>query len=352
MSATPNPANVKPDLEALGREVECDIRTAWERDRREKWRPTSHWASNAGHPCEFYLWGRLVHWDKLSQPDTGLLGIFRNGRDTEEAILADLREAGYETLKAQQGFEDKRLRLRGKVDTFLRKPHHPILGTARPVEVKSMHPAIFETVHGFRDLMDSRKAHLRKYPGQVLSYGWLTGEPLVGLVLRDKSSRATRVIWAWVEDWLDELEAMVSRLERVNVRLDSGEPPEPIGYSADLCEYCEVGGLCPAMLARQGTGSVALLDNASLDSKLRRIGELKAAAKECGSLEASVKKTLEGAGAWPAEIGGERTIVTEGFRLTCKTGRTTSKVYPPDVEPEVKDVPRRMLDYVPLGAGE
>jgi len=347
---TENLTNI--DLDALALDVDEAIRAAWEKDKRDKWAPTGHYASRAGHPCRYYLWAVIAKWRDLPTPDTDLLGIFRSGSETEESVMRDLRDAGFVVTRQQTSFEDRDLRLRGKVDAFISRPDHPVFSRPRPIEVKSMHPAIFEQVHSFDDLLTAKRPWLRKYPGQILLYGYLASEPLVGMILRDKSSRRTRTIWTLIDRHWDILEAIGENLVSVNRHLDEGTEPEPIGYTPDLCDPCECAAICPAMLNRRGMGAVNVVQDGLLDELLSTMRENAAAAKAYDAAEKKLKATLEGAGYWSGDIGTAQTIVTSQYRITCTIGKTTRKELPPGVEPVVREIPTKRLEWVPLDANE
>lgn len=212
---------------------------------RGSWTPSTEWnyASKAGATCarELTYWRTVP--EKALAPDPGLMVIFAHGNWVEKEVMAQLAGAGYEITEQDSAFDDRHLRLRGRIDCKIRYD-----GQKRPLEAKGYHPSTWAKLNTIDDFLNSDKEYLRKVPAQLLSYMLMDGgrgSELGILYLLDKSSGRPKSIPLKLEgDTLIWGEAMLQKIERVNAAVEKGELPDRIVYDADVCGDCAFRNIC------------------------------------------------------------------------------------------------------------
>lgn len=314
------PTNPFAELSKLCEAAILDVYAA---DAQPKVRPTGNYASKAGHACRFFLYTLRVLYEELPSPTPELLGIFKTGREIEDSVVSDLRQAGFRVTYQQVAFEDKDLQLRGRIDGFLSHPkiremlesrgHKlPVNWAGIPMEIKGLHPSYFDSCTDLRTMLKSNKSWVRGYPGQLLLYAYMSKEqnqPLVVMVLRDKASRKTRFLFGWVDEFMDELVRIGENLAAVNEAVSLGTPPEPIQYDSTWCDRCDAAALCPMMMKLKGEGKVTINDSEELNDLLTTIAETQGSATVHDSAEARLKKLLETTGHWPDKVGASEVVI-------------------------------------------
>jgi CRISPR/Cas system-associated exonuclease Cas4 (RecB family) len=200
--------------------------------------------SNAGHPCDRYLYLRRTDGEKAARPNEHLRAIFKRGRIAQKAIARQqIVDAEYELYGQEQAYTVKagnETIWRGHIDGAIRDPRK---GQAAPVhvwEAKMINTHTWNAINSLDDMLSSRKPWIRGYPAQTMLYMYAKGVAETGVLhLIDSETWLPKFIdvpldYAYVQELLD-------RGSRLNAALAAGVAPEPI----DWCETCE---RCPLLM--------------------------------------------------------------------------------------------------------
>jgi len=307
--------------------------------RRSPYEPTSHWASNIGHPCRYYLWARWKKWEEFPRPDDYLLGVFAQGRDGERLVIQDLMKAGYDVTEQEKSYRDDTVRVSGRIDLRLSSElirryveENSDFSVPRywgiPTEIKNVNSHSYdEMTGGFRFMFRSFRPWVRKYPMQALGYGKLIGEPFVAMIIRDKNSRQTHLLIERVSDYKTEIKQCRERLLYVNSCLDTGATPEPMDYDHIWCHRCDAWSLCPQSSTPRGKNLEILNDE--MTERFRELNAIAEAAKPHVSAQTRARKeireALEKMERLPANVG-ER-VITAGTSLVIEATRNRRGVF-------------------------
>ena len=104
-----------------------------------------------------------TNWQDRELIDAKTQLIFDEGNNQERQVLRDLSEAGIEIVEQQSAWEWKEYEISGHIDGSWIEDN-----IAYPVEIKSMHPAIFDAVFTFEDM--KKKPWTRAYMAQITLY--------------------------------------------------------------------------------------------------------------------------------------------------------------------------------------
>lgn len=202
-----------------------------------------NWASEAGDPCIRKLAYQRLYPERAIPESEDLAFVFRRGIWMEKEAKAELADAGYEIVEQDRPFEDKKLKVRGRIDgkVVLYRDHH---ATRPALEIKAYAPRIFREINSARDLLASDIPWLRRVPAQVVIYMML--DPTAGsegiLYLKDRlSGKPKQVVVA-----LDERYAMWlwRRLRVLNAYVSKRKLPPRIEYDESVCGRCPFRAAC------------------------------------------------------------------------------------------------------------
>lgn len=212
---------------------------------REPYKPSPDWnyAHSAGATCARELAYWRLHPDKALPHDDELMLIFAHGHWVAKEALSQLEKGGYEVTEQEALFEDKALRLRGRIDCKIRVDGHK-----RPVEVKGYHPNTWMRLNSITDFMESDHEYLRRVPGQLLSYMLMSGRAgdEIGLLylVNKLTGKPKRIELALEGPTLEWGEKLLKKLETVNKAVDKKVLPDRIPYTPDICGSCPFRATC------------------------------------------------------------------------------------------------------------
>lgn len=318
--------------------------------RSGSYQPRSVHASSVGFPC-----ARRLCYDQLlpptpREPDAELQQRFAIGDAMEQMTRRDLEDVltplGMSVEQSQVPIPVNPLGIGGRVDCKVRITG-PGGSRSYPVEIKSMHPFIFDRVESVADLLTHPSPHIRKYPAQLQIYMYYEKDCEWGLfVLRALDGRVKAFPCAldleYVTQLLDragEVTDRVAEAQRLR-RTGGGEDeveallPVRVSYDAKVCGICPWRSHClPDLTAAPG------IDNRLWDAELDAwcaIREESAKAHEQyeeadEKIRAHAKSEAEG-----MEEKARRTILTDRYTITVSTYRTTSYAVPADIRDKFK----------------
>lgn len=285
----------------------------------------SNRASELGIPCTKYHVLNREKWQEKTLHNAHLQSIFDLGRDMEEIVMKELREAGFDVREQQRAFEWKEHEITGTIDGKI-----VLNGDVIPLEIKSCSPYVFQAINGINDLKRGKYPYLRKYPVQLNLYMLMGNHPRGVFLFKNKSTGQLKEIFMDLDYELGE--QTLKMVEQVNQHLKDGTMPEPINDDF-WCNDCTYVHVClPAHIGKE-----VEIDTSNLSELLDRMESLKDAKKEYEELDDQVKQMVEGrekvlAGAWlvigkwyerksydiPAEIKAAYEKITKCWRRTIR----------------------------------
>lgn len=252
----------------------------------------SNRASQLGHECLRYHVYERTRWHEKALHDVRLQMVFDMGREIEEIVLKELREAGFQIHEGQRAFQWPEYKITGSIDGMI------ILdGEAVPLEIKSASPFAFDSINTVEDISRHKYPYMRRYLSQVTLYCLLSNKERAVILFKNKSTGALKEIWVPLDYDLGEI--LLKRAESINAHVAAGTVPDPIQYNEALCGECPYGHIClPPVDGRE-----VEIDDGPLAELLDRLDALKPATKEYQEIDGQIKKIVEGrdkvlAGVW------------------------------------------------------
>lgn len=248
-------------------------------------------ASEIGHQCSRYLVYCRTHWEQRQIHDVGLEFIFEGGRYIEQLALRRLETAGFELSNQGRDFHDKKYSISGHVDAFIGKPRHTdgSPNAQFPLEIKGISPYDWDKIDSAEDMLLSPKPWLKKYPGQLQMYLFLSEQPLGVFYIINKLTYRGKAIWLPLD--YDYCEDLIKKAEQVNAHCANGTLPER-NLDADVCMKCPFRHICLPDL--KNVEGITFIDNEDFERDLDRLNELKPAKSEYEKIDKRIKKLVEG----------------------------------------------------------
>src|SRR3990167_1079545 len=286
--------------------------------------------------CERQMVYSVLDWETRPLHDEDLQARFDVGNLWEREIIRALQGMGFDFIMAQAPVtikgRDGELIATGKIDGFIK-----FNGKQIPVEIKSMHPNVFNMVDSVEDFQ--KKVWLRKYVRQLTLYLYGNNQEGGLFILTDGMGK-----WKIMPFALDygEAEASLQRLEQVARYIKAKTYVERIPYSKEMCGKCPFADTCLPDILRSG---LELIDMPELEAGLKRMMELEPSAAEWKVLDTICKDT--------AKRVGKDFIVGTSFKCEIRKVQTTridTKKIPPDVASQCEVTSEQMrISFVPLG---
>lgn len=282
-----------PDIPAAVREVKM-------RDRRQ-WPVRSNRASQLGGPCERQLVYWRTAWEQAELPDVGLQTIFDEGRLHEQAVLEDIRKAGFTIIEQQRPFDWPKYNITGHLDAKVLTD-----GVGVPVEVKSCSPYTWREITTVEDMLRHKYHYVRAWPSQMMLYLLLSNSEAGIMLLKNKSTGGLKQIEFRLD--MEHAEELVAKAERINAHVAAGTIADRIPYDQDICGRCPFFSIClPDIALREAAEFWP--DDPEIVTLLRRREELDPAraeyARTDGDAKELFKKAAEGRGNMQYLVAGE-----------------------------------------------
>jgi CRISPR/Cas system-associated exonuclease Cas4 (RecB family) len=186
--------------------------------------------------------------------------------------LRDLADAGIDIIEQQGAWEWKEYQITGHIDgTYVED------GVAVPVEIKSMHPAIYDTVFCFDDF--KKKPWTRVYMAQIVLYMLSKNIDKGIFILKNKSTGELKQLTVDLDYELGE--AILKAAETINTHIANETLPDKIP-DREVCKKCPFKLVC---LPEINFGvELKIQDNPAFESKVDRYLSIKETQKEAGDL--------------------------------------------------------------------
>lgn len=219
---------------------------AWTRSEYTPSADETNRMSNAGHPCDRYLYLSRTDGEKKLPPNPYLAAIFKRGHVGQTAIAkAQILAAGYELYGQEQRFaikEGTETLWRGHVDGVIRDPRKGHDAPVHVWEAKMINTHTWNAINSLDDMLASKKHWIRGYPAQLMLYILSKGGSETGVLhLIDSET--------WLPKFIDVTldygyaEELLQRGRRINEAIRRGEIPDTIDWS-DTCERCPLLMVC------------------------------------------------------------------------------------------------------------
>ena len=240
-------------------------------------------ASELGHACKRYLVLRRTRWQEAELPSLSLQRLFGEGHIQERAVIRALEDAGFVVVEQQRDYEWKEYQITAHLDGKIL-----LEGAAVPLEVKSMSPYIFKSIHTAADLLNPRYPHLQKYLAQLQIYMLLSNSEKAVLLLKDKSSGQIKELWMELD--YQFAESLIQKAQSINVAVAAGILPERIPYTENICGRCPFLAICLPEVKRD---ALEIITDPELEANLKRRHELAPLRAEYEQLDDQVKAILK-----------------------------------------------------------
>ena len=253
------------------------------RDRTSSYPRTNAILSDIGE-CDRQMVYSVTNWQDKPAIEPDLKARFEVGNVQEREVITELRQLGYDLILQQEPVEIKNrtgeMMARGKVDGHIK--YH---GIKIPVEIKSMHPQVFDRIESLEDF--KKKPYLRKYLKQMTMY--LYGNNVEeGLFLLTNCLGLWKVFVITLD--FGEGEQILQRLERVHAALKNKTLPDRIEFRDEICGKCDFAHICLPDVMRK---ELNVLTDEDLLSNLERRELTHEASSEYARVDKKVKDFLK-----------------------------------------------------------
>lgn len=244
-------------------------------------------------------------------PDKGLLKIFWEGNQQERAAKEILTMNGFNLQEEERKFGDldipepKIKRLKPQVSCHiegylarLREILDVDLGMPRVLmEIKGLNDQVWQSICGrsvadseiVNNLKSSKFPFARKYPEQVNTCMWLSGEPYALFILKNKAFGAIRFAIMPFDPELRDL--TVDKCLQINGYLRDNTLPPQI-ENLDHCRRCQFRLICQADLPKEEV-TIGHIDE-DHEAMLDRIKELEPLVDEYSELKGAIQAFYAG----------------------------------------------------------
>jgi CRISPR/Cas system-associated exonuclease Cas4 (RecB family) len=249
-------------------------------------------------------------WQEKELHDAKTQLIFDEGNNQERAVLADLAEAGVPIIEQQTAFWWEKYRISGHVDGKYVED-----GVAYPVEIKSMHPAIFDGISTLEDF--KKHPWTRAYLAQIVIYMLCQGIDKGIFILKNKSNGALKQITVDLD--YDLGEACLKTCEAINKHVEDKTLPERI-TDVEVCAKCPFKLICQP--EKSWGVPLKIEDDPAFEERITEYLNVKDAEVKCKALWVIIKercKTTAVDGALNSVVGKYHIIgTTDGRGFSVK----------------------------------
>lgn len=246
--------------------------------------PSDKFRASDIHECDFYMVSSILNWEKKSLHESDLQAIFDRGNTEENIVVKDLMELGFNFIHQQQPFElktkNEEVYCRGHIDGKI-----IYKGEAIPCEIKSMNINTFNLLNSLDDF-NKRPLH-RKYLRQMQLYLYGNNKEEGIFILSDLQGH-----YKFFEIKLDynEVEKIISRLEKLWENVKNKEFPESIEFNEKICDYCPYKHICPTTITHPGAN---LIDSTELEKLLEERASLKIYSDQYEEIDQKIKNQFK-----------------------------------------------------------
>lgn len=217
--------------------------------------------------------------------------IFDEGNNQERTVLIDLAQAGIDIIEQQFAYEWKEYQITGHCDgkvyytkSILNNYSMPLKA---PLEIKSMHPVIFDQIDTYNDL--KKYPWTRSYMSQINLYMLMDNVPNGILLLKNKSTGALKQINVELDYTLGE--QCIRTCEAINKHIKNETIPDKI-IDISTCKKCPFKLICLPDI-QMGTIPLEFIDNNQLEGLVKKYIIEKAKEKNYKNIHTTLKMYLQ-----------------------------------------------------------
>jgi CRISPR/Cas system-associated exonuclease Cas4 (RecB family) len=216
-------------------------------------------ASCLGHPCTRYLVYKRTKWDEQIPHNVGLQYIFDLGNEFEKIALQELAQAGFSIIEQQRTLAYKDANITGHIDGLIQ-----IDGELYPIDIKSIHPFLFDKINTIHDIINSKYWHIKGYYTQMQLYLFMNKKDKGYLLFKNKTTgRYKEIEVLYDQKHIDETIKKAKAIER---HIESNTLPDTIAWSTE-CERCPFKHLCENTTSYDG---LSFIDDSELEQMINR----------------------------------------------------------------------------------
>lgn len=246
--------------------------------------------SQLDEPCLRKLYYNRTAWDKATDVEDSLQGIFETGNVLEPVIerivseIGQLSEPQFRIVGTQTATDDdllKEYQISGTIDGFLQIKENDRWQTKGVVDIKTMSPNIYPAINSYDDLL--RYPWTAKYRGQLMLYALAHNIDHCYILCVNKTN-LYQMKFIDFDLEMEYCDRLLAKAKKVNEAIKADKPPEGIN-DPDQCPKCKFFSHCCPDIETKGNLQVS--DNTELEGIFERLAELEPAAKQYKNLKKS-----------------------------------------------------------------
>lgn len=239
-------------------------------------------ASAIGELCERRLVLSITKWDEAKTHDAGLQFVFDLGNTLESHFINQLKATGLDVLTTVKNFKIDKPLITGRSDFRIQDPE---TGDLIPCEFKSVSPYVYDSINNMQDMLNHKYLHIRRYPGQVLSYLYAENKEHGLFILFNKVTGRVKVLDVQFD--YDYYESLLKKAERVYSHIDANTLPNMLEDTTH-CADCPFLHVCGQSVDR-GQG---VIDDGTLEELLQRREALLPTVQEFTEVKKLIKSQM------------------------------------------------------------
>lgn len=234
-------------------------------------------------PCLRKLYYSRHDWDKASEIDDGLQGIFETGNTLEPMIERIASEVGqlatpkFRIVGTQTPTRDslfEKYQISGTIDGFLQVYNGDNWETLGVCDIKTASPNVYPAMNDYESL--ARYSWTRKYRGQLMLYALAHNLERCFILFVNKSNLFQMKFVEFNVD-MGYCDQLLDKAAVVNKAIKLESPPAGID-DLDHCPNCPYYSFCSPSLSTGG--NLEIIQNDELEAILERMDELEETNKE------------------------------------------------------------------------
>jgi CRISPR/Cas system-associated exonuclease Cas4 (RecB family) len=242
-----------------------------------------------------------THWQERELHSVKTQLVFDEGNEQERWVLKKLLESGIDIIEQQTPYEWLVYEITGHIDGKVIDATEAI-----PIEIKSMHPSIFDSIHCFEDF--KKKPWTRAYMAQITIYMLCQGIDRAIFILKNKSTGEIKQIEVGLDYELGEF--CLKTCEQINQHIKNNTLPERI-QDREVCKDCPFKLTCLPDI--QLGPELKIQDDPIFEQRIDSYLKLNPVKLECEKIWDTIKTEAKN-----QAVNGELNMIVGKYRITGK----------------------------------